>query len=234
MNYYNEIKEILVNNEITKRIKDYSKNKSDLDSYYNVGKLLIEAQGGEARAKYGDNLIKEYSKKLSLELGKGYSTRSLKYMRKFYLFQKGQPVVAQLTWSHYIILLAIKDINKLNYYLNQCLLYHWSKRTLQDRIKQQEYERLSRETKNKLIFEDKVELKDLVPNPILIDNKYNYNNISEQVLKKILLENIPKFLEQLGNGFLFIKDEYQIKLGDNYNYIDILLFNYKYNCFVVV
>ena len=83
MNYYNEIKNILINNEITKRVKDYSKNKSDLDSYYNVGKLLIEAQGGETRARYGDNLIKEYSKKLTSELGKGYSVRNLKNMRKF-------------------------------------------------------------------------------------------------------------------------------------------------------
>ena len=78
MNYYNEIKNILINNETTKRVKDYSKNKSDLDSYYNVGKLLIEAQGGETRAKYGDNLIKEYSKKLTNELGKGYTTSALK------------------------------------------------------------------------------------------------------------------------------------------------------------
>ena len=88
MNYYNEIKGILINNEITKKVKDYSKNKSDLDSYYQVGKLIIEAQGGETRAKYGDKLIKEYSKKLTLELGKSYSVTSLKYMRQFYLLFK--------------------------------------------------------------------------------------------------------------------------------------------------
>ncbi len=105
MNYYNEIKQELINNEIYKKAKDYSKNKSDLMTYYNVGKLLVEAQGGESRAKYGDNLIKEYSKKLTLELGKGYSTRSLKNMRKFYMFQKGQALPAQLTWSHYVELL---------------------------------------------------------------------------------------------------------------------------------
>ena len=77
MDYYNEIKNELINNEIYKKVKDYSKNRSDLTTYYNVGKLLIEAQGGESRAKYGDNLIKEYSKKLTIELGKGYSTRNL-------------------------------------------------------------------------------------------------------------------------------------------------------------
>ena len=72
MNYYDEIKNELINNEIYKKVKDYSKNRSDLQTYYNVGKLLIEAQGGEDRAKYGDGLIKEYSKRLTNELGKKY------------------------------------------------------------------------------------------------------------------------------------------------------------------
>ena len=120
MNYYNVIKTELLNNEIYKKAKDYSKNKSDLETYYNVGKLLIEAQGGEERAKYGDNLIKEYSKKLTIEIGKGYSTRSLKNMRKFYLFQKGQTLSALLSWSHYCELLPLKDINKINYYIRNC------------------------------------------------------------------------------------------------------------------
>lgn len=121
MNYYNEIKKELINNEIYKKAKDYSKNKSDLMHYYNVGKLLIEAQGGEKRAKYGDGLIKEYSKKLTIELGKKYSTTILKNMRQFYLFQKSQAVPDLLTWTHYYyntkrcaIGAPIKDINKIN------------------------------------------------------------------------------------------------------------------------
>ena len=118
MNYYNEIKNELINNEVYKKVKDYSKNKNDLNTYYKVGKLIIEAQGGEERAKYGDGLIKEYSSRLTLELGKGYSERNLKNMRKFYLLvQKGQPVVAELTWSHYTILLSLNNINKMNYYI---------------------------------------------------------------------------------------------------------------------
>ena len=110
MNYYNEIKNILINNEITKRVKDYSKNKSDLDSYYNVGKLLIEAQGGESRAKYGDNLIKEYSLKLTNELGKGYTVSALKRMRQFYIIiQKGATLSHQLSWGHYVELLKFNN-----------------------------------------------------------------------------------------------------------------------------
>ena len=97
--YYNQIKEEFINNEAYKKVKDYSKNKNDLETYYRVGKLLIEAQGGEARAKYGNELIKEYSKRLTNELGKGYSVTSLKYMRQFYLFQKSQQPADQLSWS---------------------------------------------------------------------------------------------------------------------------------------
>lgn len=101
-NYYNEIKNELINNEIYKRVKDYSKNRNELSTYYNVGKLLIEAQGGEDRAKYGDNLIKEYSERLTKELGKGYTFTALSRMRKFYLLcEKVAPLAQQLSWSHY-------------------------------------------------------------------------------------------------------------------------------------
>ena len=108
-NYYNEIKNELLNNEVYKRVKDYSKNRNELSTYYNVGKLLIEAQGGEDRAKYGDGLIKEYSARLTKELGKKYSVTTLKYMRMFYLLiEKVQPLADQLTWFYYCELLFIK------------------------------------------------------------------------------------------------------------------------------
>ena len=235
MNYYDEIKNKLINNEIYKQIKDYSKNKNDLSTYYEVGRLLIEAQGGEKRAKYGDNLIKEYSVKLSNELGKKYSTRTLKYMRKFYLFQKGQPVVAQsLSWSHYTILLAIKKEEEINYYIEETIKYNLSKRQLREKIKSKEYERLSDNTKKKLITNTQLEIQDLVKNPIIINNPSNKEILTEKALKLLILEDIPAFLKELGEGFTFIDTEYKINIGNTYNYIDLLLFNYKYNCFVVV
>ena len=234
MNYYLEIKNELVNNEIYKRVKDYSKNRSDLMTYYNVGKLLVEAQGGEERAKYGNELIKEYSKKLTLELGKGYSTRSLKYMRKFYLFQKGQTLFAQLTWSHYLELLKFTDEYIINYYIKIIEEQNLSVRELKVRIKDKEYERLDDNTKLKLINEEKIEINDLVKNPIVIRNAKNYAIISEKILKQLILEDLDNFLKELGSGFCYIENEYKIKIGDRYNYIDMLLFNINYNCFVVV
>ena len=235
MDYYSQIKNELINNEVNRRVKNYSINRSDLNTYYNVGKLLIEAQGGKERAKYGDRLIKEYSKKLTMELGKGYSERNLKNMRKFYLFQKGQPLVAKsLSWSHYSILLSISDTNKMNYYIKICEDRMLSKRKLIDAIKSNEYERLDDNTKNKLINKEDTKIEDFIKNPIIIKNSNNYENISEKVLQKIVLEDITSFMKELGEGYSFIDNEYKIKIGNSYNYIDLLFFNYKFNCFVVI
>ena len=122
MNYYDQIKGLLISNEVYKKVKDYSKNKSDVETYYNVGKLIIEAQGGEKRAKYGDGLIKEYSERLIIELNdKKYSYRNLMNMRKFYLLFKDKKVNAlrsQLSWSHYRELLSIKIFDEIIYYIN--------------------------------------------------------------------------------------------------------------------
>ncbi len=234
MNYYNEIKNELINNEVTKKVKDYSKNKSDLDTYYNVGKLLIEAQGGEERAKYGDSLIKEYSKRLTKELGKGYSIRSLKYMRKFYLFQKGQAMIAQLTWTHYIQLLPLKDDYEIEYYINLCLNQKLSYRELSDRIKNKEYERLPEKTKHKLITKEEIKVQDIIKNPIIIHNPDDIEVVTEKTLHKLILEDMPSFLKELGSGFAFIDSEYKIKIGSDYHYIDFLLFNLEYNCYIVI
>ena len=229
MNYYENIKTEILNNEITKKVKDYSKNKSDLTTYYNVGKLLSEA--GKC---YGEGIIKEYSDKLTKEFGSGYSTRTLKYMRKFYIFQKGQALPALLTWSHYVELLKIENNIEIMYYINLSINENLSTRQLRERIKNKEYERLDEKTKYKLIKNEETKVDDFVKNPIIIKNNLNYEVVSEKVLQKMILEDIPAFLNELGSGFTFIRNEYPIKIGNNYNYIDLLLYNYEFNCFVVV
>ena len=230
MNYYNEIKTELINNEITRRVKEYSKNRSDLNTYYNVGKLL-----SEAGKHYGEGIIKEYSKRLTNELGKGYSISNLKNMRNFYVFfSKSQTMSGQLTWSHYIELLKLVDKEKINYYIKIIEEENLSVRELRQRIKNNEYGRLDEETKKKLKTKEQLKLSDLVKNPLQIRNTSGNNEISEKVLQKLILEDISSFLKELGNGFCFIDNEYKIKIGDRYNYIDLLLFNYEFNCFVVV
>ena len=230
MNYYNEIKNELINNEINRKVKNYSINKSDLDAYYNVGKMLSEAGN-----HYGEGIIKEYSKRLTKELGKGYGISNLKRMRQFYyIIQKGATLSHLLTWSHYYELISSNDINKINYYIKIVELNNLSVRQLRERIKSNEYERLDEDTKNKLINIEETNVTDFVKNPIIIRNKYNNNDISEKALQQLILEDIPSFLKELGTGFTFIENEFKIKIGDRYNYIDLLLFNYEYNCFVVI
>jgi len=230
MNYYNEIKDTLIKNEVYKKAKDYSKNKSDLNSYYEVGRLLIEAQGGEKRAKYGNQLIKEYSEKLTKELGKGYSVRNLRNMRTFYIrFQKGNALRTELSWTHYRCLLSVKDNNALEYYINIAISLNLSYRELKERIKSKEYERIGykEEMKNPKV-------NTLIKEPILIKTKNIPEKVTEYALHNLILENINDFLKELGEGFSYIDHEVKIKIGNNYNRIDFLLFNYIYNCFVVI
>ena len=230
MNYYNEIKETLIKNEVYKKVKDYSKNKSDLNTYYEVGRLIVKAQGGEARAKYGNRLIKEYSEKLTKELGKGYTYTNLSRMRQFYLLSKKVATLSQqLTWSHYVEILKIDNLDKLKYYIYITSKLNLSVRELRERIKSNEYERIG----------EKAELKEykintLIKNPILIKVKNKNNKLTEYALHQSILENMEDFLKELGIGFAFIGSEVKIKIGNNYHYIDFLLFNVKFNCYVVV
>ena len=231
--YYESIREYLLNNEITKKVKDYSKNRSDLNTYLNVGKEL-----SEAGKHYGEDIISKYSKSLTAEIGKKYTRSTLFRMRQFYYTfsdEKLAPLVRHLSWSHSLLLLPLKDNNKIYYYSLQTINRNLSKRELDSIIKNKEYERLDEETKLKLINNKETnEVTDYVKNPIIIHNNNHYEEISEKVLQKMILEDIPSFLKELGNGFTFIDNEYKIKVGDRYNYIDLLLFNYIYNCFVVI
>ena len=229
MNYYNKIKNELINNEVYKKVKDYSKNRSDLNTYYKVGKLL-----NDAGKSYGEGIIKKYSDRLTKELGKGYGLSNLKNMRRFYNIAKSQSLIGQLSWTHYCILLPLNDINKINYYIKITEEQNLSVRKLRDRIKSREYERLDDKTKEKLINKEEINAGDLIKDPIFIKNKFEAGKISEKMLMSFILEDIPSFLKQLGEGFTFIENEYPIKIGNRYNYIDMLLYNIYDNCYVVI
>ena len=230
MNYYEDIKKELINNEINRKVKTYTINKSDLTTCYNVGKMLSKA--GKC---YGESIIKEYSKKLTNELGKEYGVSNLRRFRQLYLMiEKGATLSHLLTWSHYIEIIPINNVTIINYYINICIYQNLSVRELRNKIKNKEYERLDEETKNKLINNEKLNIKDNIKNPILIKNIHNYTEITEKILQKLVLENISSFMKELGDSFSFIDNEYKIKIGERYNYIDLLLFNIEFNCYVVV
>ena len=229
MNYYNEIKDKLIKNEISRKVRDYYANKSDLNTYYEVGKLL-----SEVGKHYGEGIIKEYSIKLSKELSKKYNVRYLYDIRRMYNFIKMHPVGAQLTMSHIRILFALKDNDEINYYIKECVNHNYSKRELERIIRNNEYQRLDDQTKNKLINNVKLDVCDFIKNPIILNKKHDYERISELALKEIIMNDLDNFLMELGNGYLYAGNEYKIKIGNTYNYIDILLFNILFNCYVVV
>ena len=169
---------------------------------------------------------------------KKFNSRTLRRMRQFYeIFkeEKWSQLATKLSWSHYVELLPIKDYNEILYYLNIAISQNIGRNELRDKIKSKEYERLPEETKNKLIIKEDVSLIDNVKNPIIIkSNNEDIDNIKEFTLKKLILEDIPSFMKELGTGFCFIDNEYKIKIDDRYNYIDLLLYNIKYRCYVVI
>ena len=210
MNYYNEIKNKLIDNEINRKVKNCSINKNDLNTYYNVGKML-----SEAGKRYGESIIKKYSNKLVREVDKKYNETNLKRMRQFYWkVEKGATAWHQLSWSNYRLLITLETTEEINYYSKVAVEGLYSVRKLEDKIKSNEYKRLPEEAKLKLKINDKINIKDLVPDPIII-------------LQKLILEDVESFMKELGSSFCFIGSEYKIRIGNNFNYMDLLLFNLK-------
>lgn len=240
MNYYNEIKSILIDNAIGRKVREYKSNQKDLESYYNVGKLLVEAQGGEERAKYGNGLIKEYSKRLTSELGKGYSIQNLKNMRRFYLVvEKRQSLIVQfkslnISWTFIIKLLKLNDINELLYYINCINKMNLTTRELDSKLKSKEYERLDSKIREKLVKQEEVSVKDKIPDPIVLEGLEYKEKLTEKVVQKWIDENPASFCKSLGEGYTYCGSQYKIKIGANYNYIDVLLFNVMDMNYVVV
>lgn len=227
---YSLIKERVINHEIYQNIKDYSKEKEKVITYLEIGRLL-----DNIGTKYGTGVIKEYSKRLTNEFGKKYTTSLLYKIKQFYSISKKVPTMSgKLSWSHWYEMLSIKDTNKIIYYINQCEINNLDVRSLRLKIKSNEYERLDESTKLKFIKNEDFNVVDFVKSPIVIKNFNNIEIVKEKALKKLILEDIEHFMKELGNSFCFIGSEYKIKIGNRYNYIDLLLYNIKYKCYVVI
>ena len=140
----------------------------------------------------------------------------------------------KLSWSHYQELLVLVNKYEIDYYIQETIKHNLTIRQLREKIKSKEYQRLDKNTKQKLILEERTGIDDFIKNPIVIRNTNNIENINEKVLKKLILEDIEHFMNELGSGYSFIGSEYRINIGDNYNYIDLLLFNIEFNCYVVI
>ena len=239
MNYYKEIKNLIEEKEVNDKVRYLESNKETIKTYYEIGRLLIEAQDGEEKAKYGDGLIKKWSSELSREYGKGYNLTNLKNMRQLYLIIKKSRTPCDqltLTWSHWRYLLPLKNENERNYYINRCIQNNLSVRGLINEIKTKSFDRLSYADKKhiKLITdkETSLDIKDMIHDPILINIDDN-EKISEKVLKKYILKELEHFFLELGTGFTFVGSEYKLSYDNKNYYVDLLLFNTELNRYIV-
>ena len=240
MNYFKNIEELIVENEARKRATVLKDNTNTLLTYWNIGKLIVEAQGGEKRAKYGNNLIKEWGEKLSEKYGKNYGKSNLNKMRKFYItFPIVDALRPQLTWTHYRTLLIIKNENERNYYINLVILNNLSSRELEKEIKNKAFDRLSYADKEHIeVINDtnntSLSIKDMIKDPIILKTDKSLDIIDELTIHKYIISLLEdKFLE-LGTGFALIGHEYKIHIDNKTYKIDLLFFNVKLNAYVVV
>ena len=239
MNYYKEIKNLIEEKEVNDKVRYLESNKETIKTYYEIGRLLIEAQDGEEKAKYGDGLIKQWSSELSREYGKGYNLTNLKNMRQLYLIIKKSRTPCDqltLTWSHWRYLLPLKNENERNYYINRCIQNNLSVRGLINEIKTKSFDRLSyADKKNIKLLTDKetsLDIKDMIHDPILI-NIDSKEKMSEKVLKKYILKELEHFFLELGTGFTFVGSEYKLSYDNKNYYVDLLLFNTELNRYIV-
>ena len=233
--YKKELIKLVEKAEVNKGYHDYFKNKDLVNNYFEIGKLLIEAQGGEEHDTYGNKLIKTWSVELTEKFGKGYDASNLRRFRQFYSeFKMCGTVCHTLTWSNIRILLPIKNENKRNYYINMCIKKNLSARELKKEVKNNAFERLSLADKENIkLISDKNEIltiKDTLKDPVLIPINEDLDNVSEEKLAKIIRKELEIFLLELGHGYAYIGKE--VRMGESY--CDLLFFNTEFLCYVVI
>ena len=236
MNYYDEVNSYVKKVEIGKAIRETNANMELVECYWNVGRLIVEAQGGKEKAKYGNELIKTWAEKLTEEYGKGYNYTNLSRFRQFYLaFPIVAPLGQQLSWTIIRTILPIKDENKRNYYINLCIANNLSKRELEKEIKSNSYERLEyKPDKIDVVVSTKVPaIVNNFKNPILLELKDKEIKL-ESDLEKLIYSQLSYVFLQLGKGFTWVGNQYKVSDGNKNYFIDMLLYNVKYNCYVVV
>ena len=233
-----KVEDIIIDIESSSRVRRMVDNEERLKGYHEIGRLLVEAQGGASRAKYGDNLIRKWGEKLAQEYGKNYSRRNLELMRQYYLeFPIAKSLISQLSWTQIVLLLPIKDENKRNYYINQVILNNLSVRELRNEIKSKSFERLTYADKNnvKLITDlqnNNLTIEDMIKDPIIIET--DQNELDEATIHKKIINYVENRFMELGIGFALVGHEYKLKINNKAYRIDLLFFNIKLNAYVVV
>lgn len=214
-----------------------------VETYWNIGKQIYEAQGENERAEYGAGLLRFLSEKLTAEFGKGFTTTNLKYMRQFYTaFRNSHALRDQLSWTHYRMLLKIEDANAREFYLDECAKSNWSTRQLERQINSFYYQRLlSSQDKDSVrneisTLEQSVDAKDIIRDPYVLEflGLEHTSNLYEKDMEQGLINHLQKFLLELGRGFSFVARQKRISFDGEHYYIDLVFYNYILKCFVII
>ena len=237
--YYREIQNLVENYEVNTRVRILQDNRDRLRTNWEIGKIIVEAQGGRKRAKYGDELIKKWSLKLEKVYGRKYSERELRKIRQFFLIFPFWPTVsAKMSWSHIVEIISIKNENERTYYINQVILNQLSVRELRSLIKSKAYDRLSYADKENIQLIDSnntsLTIEDMIKDPILIKTDKKIDHLDEKALHQYIISMLETRFLELGVGFALIGHEYKIKVDHHLFKIDLLFFNIELNNYVVV
>ena len=217
--HYKTIVNLIEEHEVNRKVRELKDNHETLNLYWTIGKEIVEAQGGNTRAKYGDEIIKAWSKNLEKNYGKKYGVRNLNYMRQFYLVFPILQTVSAISWSHIVEILKFKNENQRNYYINQVILNNLSVRKLRKEIKNKSFDRLSYADKENIkLIEDnnyKLTIEDMIKDPIILKQDKKQEKLNEKALHKYIIEMLEdKFLE-LGVGFALLGHEYKITINNH-------------------
>ncbi len=224
------------------RAKVYSAaNVALIKTYWNVGREIVEKQGSAERSTYGDRLVEGVSRRLTAEFGRGYTRVNLFYMRRFFLaFPNVHTLCEQLNWSHYRTLITIEDEKARQFYFEECVKCRWSVRDLQRQIHTEFYERLlnnkiNPSSVNALVKSGSEDLKDIIRSPAILEfSGIDSAQYLESDLQKALIQNLSRFLMELGRGFCLEREQAPIPVGDEIYHCDLVFYNYIARCFFLV
>jgi predicted nuclease of restriction endonuclease-like (RecB) superfamily len=216
-------------------------NSAMVEAYWNVGREIVEKQGGSGRAAYGDGLIDRIAAKLTAEFGPGYTRSNLRTMRQFYLmFPICHAVSGKLTWTHYRTLITVENEAARQYYFEEAVKSKWSVRVLQRQISTQFYQRLianhsDLSTAGKLVKRGVPAAKDIIRSPAILEfvglSPADYN---EADLQRGLVKHLSKFMLELGRGFALVREQCPIQIGGETYHCDLLFYNFIARCFVLI
>lgn len=240
LEFYSNIKEILE----TARKKAYAAiNFAMVEAYWEIGKRIVEMQDGNKTAEYGKQLIKELSRKLTIDYGKGFDETNLRKMRQFYLcFKKRDALRLELSWTHYRLIMKVENKKARLFYMEEAIKSNWSTRQLARQINTFSYERLLASKGNYDVVEDTTKKetpmkpKDVIKDPYVLEflGIDGSSNLYESDLEQGLINRLQKFLLELGRGFSFIARQQHLNIDGRHFYIDLVFYHYILKCFVLL